>query len=139
MRKERSYAFSPKEHGQGMPFAWKTRFNSDMEGSDWSGKIMMLHYYKTEGWDQPEIIILINMDRTTQGFTVPEGRTWGRLLDTQSYFDRGDILDEPEGFFSENPDAETSSSANITLDNPSTIEGGSYDVMGSSIVILEEQ
>ena len=139
MRKDRMYAFSPKEHGQGMPFSWKTRFNSNMSGSDWSGKTLMLHYYKTEEWDKPEIVIMINMDRSTQSFTLPEGRTWGRLLDTQSYFDRGDILEEPEGYLSENPDVDTSLSANITLDNPAIIEGLTYDLMGSSIVILEEQ
>ena len=133
------YAFSPKEHGQGMPFSWKTRFNSEMGGSDWSGKSTMIHYYNDENWDKPQILIMMNMERDTQTFTLPEGVTWGRILDTQSYFDRGDILDEPEGFFTDNPDFDTATSANITLDNPEIVTGSTYDLMGSSIVILEEQ
>ena len=139
MRKERMYAFSPKEHGQGMPFSWKTRFNSDMSGSDWSGKSTMIHYYNDENWDKPQILIMMNMERDTQTFTLPEGVTWGRILDTQSYFDRGDILEEPEGFFTDNPDFDTAMSANITLDNPEIVTGSTYDLTGSSIVILEEQ
>ncbi len=139
MRKDRMYAFSPKEHGEGMPFSWKTRFNSEMSGDDWSGKTLMLHYYSTEEWDKPEILVIINMDRENRSFTLPEGRTWGRLLDTQSYFDRGDILGEPEGYLSENPDLDMSLSANITLENPAVIAGATYDLMGSSIVILEAQ
>lgn len=139
MRKDRMYAFSPKEHGEGMPFSWKTRFNSEMSGNDWSGKTLMLHYYSTEEWDKPEILVMINMDRENRSFTLPEGRTWGRLLDTQSYFDRGDILGEPEGYLSENSDLDMSLSANITLENPAVIAGATYDLMGSSIVILEAQ
>ena len=99
----------------------------------------MIHYYNNDDWDQPQILIMMNMERDTQTFTLPEGVTWGRILDTQSYFDRGDILDEPDGFFTDNPDFDTATSANITLDNPEIITGSTYDLMGSSIVILEEQ
>ena len=81
---------------------------------------------------------MINMDRGNQSFTLPEGRTWGRLLDTQSYFDTGDILDEPAGLLATN-EVDTALSYNITLDNPEIIEGSTYDLVGSSIVILEEQ
>ena len=139
MRKERLYAFSPKEHGGGMPFSWKTKENQSMSESDWGGKSLMIHYYKDGEWDQPEIVIMINMDRGGQNFTLPTGRTWQRILDTQAFFDTGDISGEPDGYFSDADDVNRSQSANITLDNPRLIEDSSYYVAGSSIVILEEQ
>ena len=110
-----------------------------MSESDWGGKSLMIHYYKDGEWDQPEIVIMINMDRGGQNFTLPTGRTWQRILDTQAFFDTGDISGEPDGYFSDADDVNRSQSANITLDNPRLIEDSSYYVAGSSIVILEEQ
>jgi len=79
------------------------------------------------------------MERGAQNFTLPTGRTWQRILDTQAFFDTGDISGEPDGYFTDSESANKAESANITLDNPRLIEDTSYYVAGSSIVILEEQ
>ena len=129
-RKDHAYAFAPKEHGEGMPFAWKNIYNSDMSGDDWGGKALMIHYYDDGNWDKPELAILINMTRQDLSFELPSGVNWGRVVDTQLYFD-------DEGYLSDVSD--TARSYNITPENPLTNLGGSYTVKDSSIVILEEQ
>ena len=42
---------------------------------------------------------MINMERDAQNFSLPTGRTWQRILDTQAFFDTGDISGEPDGYF----------------------------------------
>ena len=45
----------------------------------------MIHYYDpTKG---PELAILINGEASDVTFTLPQGRSWKRVIDTQSYFD----------------------------------------------------
>jgi hypothetical protein len=90
----------------------------------------MIHYYDDGTWDQPELAILINMERSDVTFTLPEGRTWARLVDTQSWFDS-------DTFLAANS-LDTRTSWNATLTTPETV-GATYTVPGSSIVILEEQ
>ncbi len=128
-RKDHAYALAPKEYGGGAPFAWKSPANVDMAGTDWSGKRLMIHYYDpTRG---PELAILINMDRTAADFTLPTGKTWRRLVDTQSYFDDPAYL-EAEGL-------DLRASANVTLEAPEVVPGAVYGVQGSSMVILEAE
>ncbi|MBI2895844.1 MAG: glycosyl hydrolase [Deltaproteobacteria bacterium] len=123
-RREHLYALAPSDWGAGAPFAWKSPANS--EPPDWSGKKLMVHYHDSSFG--PELAILINMDRSSARFTLPDGPSWVMLVDTQSNFD-------VPGYF-EGSGADPQTSANVRLDDPPDVEG-SYDVAGSSIVVLE--
>ncbi len=126
-RKAHAYAFAPAEYGKGAPFAWKTPENNDMGGGDWGGRRLMVHYHdRTSG---PELAILVNMDDGQHPFTLPAGKNWRRVLDTQSYFDRPEFLAE-KGLAPR-------SSANISTDAPEALTEDSYGVAGRSIVVLE--
>ena len=138
LRKDRTYALSPSEYDGGMPFSWKNTSGSDMAGEDWSGRSVAIHYYSTDAYPQAELLILINMERGDVSFTLPTGRTWARLVDTQQYFDTPGTSDESGGYFDDTPDADPYTSANITLDAPEVISGGIYTAVSTSIVILEE-
>ncbi len=129
-RKEHSYALSPSEYGGGAPFAWKSAGNT--EPPDWNSRQVMIHYYDASVG--PELAILINMERQAVSFTLPEGRTWRRLLDTQRWFDQDDA-DNPSDFF-DAADVDPQKSHNISLHAPEEI-GLSYEAQGSSIVVLE--
>lgn len=135
MRKDRTYAFSPKEYGGGMPFDWKNQENNQ---AAWSDRILMIHYYDDGNWEQPELAVLMNMSNASVEFTLPTGRSWGRIMDTQAYFDQDGSNDEPDGFFNDNEDLDRRKSANIQLDNPRVIDGASYTLSAFSIVIMEE-
>lgn len=138
-RKERSYAFAPTEYGGGMAFAWKNDQNADMSGDDWSSRHMAIHYYGAgEGWKQ--MMILINMEEYDVSFSLPSGVSWARLIDTQAYFDMpGSYGDDETGYFDDYPDEDPYQSANIWLDAPQAVSGGSYTVPKWTIVVLEEQ
>jgi glycogen operon protein len=87
----------------------------------------MIHYYDpTRG---PELAILINMEGGNVDFTLPTGRSWKRLLDTQQYFDLASTLTTGG--------LDPRTSANITLDAPVAIPGATYGVTSRSIVVLE--
>jgi isoamylase len=124
-RKEHGDALAPAEWGKGAPFAWKSPANDD--NVNWNGKALMIHYWDaTQG---PELAILINMEAGQTDFTLPAGRPWKRLLDTQSYFDLPATLTslgKPQR-----------KSANIELDSPTPVPGAVYGVPGRSIVVLE--
>ena len=142
-RRERTYALSPAEYGGGMPFSWKNASNGNMEGWEWGEKRhVAIHYYRdgaAEWEDKPELLILINMERGDVEFALPDGRQWARLIDTQSWFDRpGSFGDDVDGWFADNPTADPYFSHNIFMDAPNVVEGTSYGVVGSSIVVLEE-
>ena len=123
-RKAHAYAFAPAEYGQAAPLAWKSAANAD---PNWSGKSLMIHFYdKTRG---PELAILINMETASVDFTLPTGRSWMRLVDTQQYFDLPATLSD-KGL-------DPRTSANITLDAPTAISTAIYGVPSRSIVILE--
>ena len=127
---------NPKTYGE-YQFAWKTAQNNDMSGENWSSqRHIMLHHYADS--TTPELLILINMEAGTVDFTLPEGRNWGRLIDTQAYFDAPTNGDEMEGIFTNDPTLDPYESWNITLDDPETV-GQSYGVQPFSIVVLEEQ
>jgi len=138
LRRDRAYALSPAQYDSGMPFSWKDASNNEMSGDGWSGRQLAIHYYSTDAYPQPELFIIINMERGDVTYTLPEGRTWARLADTQQYFDTPGTSDESSGYFDDNLDADVYTSANITLDAPQVIEGGSYTAASTSIVILEE-
>ena len=89
----------------------------------------MLHYYdKTRG---PELLIMINGETGNTDFTLPTGRTWQRLVDTQQYFDVPETLQQLG--------KPTRTSSNISLEAPETISGATYGVPQRSIVILQAQ
>jgi glycogen operon protein len=138
LRRDRAYALSPSSYDGGMPFSWKDAGNNEMEGEDWSGRQLAIHYYGSDEFPQPELFIIINMDRSDVTYTLPTGRTWSRLVDTQQYFDTPASSDESSGYFDDVPDADLYTSANINLDAPEVIGGGSYTAASTSIVILEE-
>ena len=57
---------------------------------------LMMHYYA----DEPiriKLAILINLENRDIAFQLPEGRTWGRVVDTQAWFDIGDSTVSPAG------------------------------------------
>jgi glycogen operon protein len=124
-RRERRVALAPAEYGKGAPFSWKNEKSS--EPPNWGGKTLMIHYPdRTKG---PELVILVNMEVGPVRFTLPGGREWVRLVDTQEYFESPEWLVKsgtPEG-----------KSANITLDRPEAVPGGSYEAKSRSIVVLE--
>jgi len=139
-RRDHTYALSPKTWDGGMPLAWKDEDNQESDDV-WSGRHVMMHYYDADGsWKDPEIAILINMEDDDVSFTLPSGRTWGRVVDTQEYYDLPGNLDEADlaGYFNDEPDADQTQSANIWLDSPQAVSD-SYTVTAGSIVILVEQ
>ena len=86
----------------------------------------MQHYYDdSEG---RQLVVLLNMEVSdTVEFTLPEGVTWHRVLDTQQYFDSEAFLAEQDSTISHN----------IALDAPEPITGATYGVMPRSVVVLE--
>ena len=134
LRKDHEYAFAPREYGGGMPLAWKTPSNTD---ADWGARTLMIHYYNDGNFEEPELAILINMSTDNVEFTLPQGRTWTRLMDTQAYYDLDGTNGDQEGFFN-TTDANPRASANIWLEGDGTL-GATYTVQAFSITILEEQ
>ncbi|MCB9555196.1 MAG: glycosyl hydrolase [Deltaproteobacteria bacterium] len=125
LRKANLHAFSPSAYDGGAPFAWKNAQNSDMTDGDWSKRQLMQHY-----WDQnagPELLLLINMETDWVDFTLPEQRSWQRLLDTQSFFDL------EENFAAS---ADKKRSQNISLEQPVAVPEAKYRVAPFSIVLL---
>ena len=132
LRLARTYAFSPKDYGGEMPLAWRNPANTG--DPDWGSRELMVHWYDdgTTGQDwsgKPGLVMLMNMDRTDTTFSLPEGN-WGRLVDTQSYFDDDATLTAA----GQDPRL----TGNAWLASP-TVVSGSYTAPGSTIVILEEQ
>jgi glycogen operon protein len=123
VRKAYPHAFTPTTYGGAAPFSWRNAGNTG--DPDWGSKNLMLHYYDPAAG--PELAILINMERNWTTFTLPEGRTWQRLIDTQSYFDLPAFFDESGN--------DPRTSANASVDNPQGV-GANYDVAENTIVIL---
>ena len=123
-RKDHSYAFAPTEYND-TGFAWKSPQNTD--DVNWGGRSVMQHFYDTE--KGPELVVLYNMNAGYDDtvFTLPENRTWVRILDTQMYFESDEYL----------TDKDTSLSHNITLDEPEAITDASYGVKPRSVVVLK--
>ncbi len=130
-RQQRIDAFSPTEYGGGMPFSWKDAANNEASAATWGGRQMMMHWYDDGvGTWGPEIVVILNFDRNDVTYTLPADRSWGRIVDTQAYFDGEDYL-AVEGL-------DPRKSANIDLTG-SVVVTGSYTAKGSSIVILEQR
>lgn len=121
-RKNHCYALCPLEwetddgsdHDR---FSWKKWDGFDADATTWSGRNIGLHYWNTG--DRPELFIVVNMESSPVNYTLPGGRVWTRVIDTQSYF-------EGEG--------ETSGNFFTTPD----IIGATYDVQARSIVVFRE-
>jgi len=123
-RREHAYALAPEQYGASAPFSWKSPANTD--AVDWKGKAVMVHFHdRTRG---PELALLFNLADNDVTFTLPSGRTWARVVDTQKYFDTD--------YLSTNP-GPPRRSYNVALDAPEPINGGTYGVKGKSIVVLE--
>ncbi len=130
LRKKHAHAFARTEYGGGgAPFAWKSPQNGE---ATWDGRTMMIHYYDPSAG--PELAILINMEPTEVPFTLPSGRTWRRLVDTQQHFDTPAYFDSPQ-FPGTKP---VQRSWNATLEDGPQVQG-SYGVPGRTLVILEAQ
>ncbi len=142
-RKARTYALSPAEYGGGMPLYWKNASNGDMEGWEWGEKRHVAMHYVAEGdfADKPELLVLINMERGDVTFTLPGGRSWGRLIDTQTWFDMPATETQrgQGGWFDDNPSLDPYRSANISLDAPEIAGEPTWTVRANSIVVLEQQ
>lgn len=135
-RAERINRLNPGEYGAAS-IAWKNASNGDMSGDEWGQKRhVMLHHYG-EG-DTPELVTLINFEAGSVNFTLPEGVEWGRVIDTQSWFDTPADAGEGGGLFSEDETLDPYISWNIQTDDPPLV-GESYDVQAFSIVVLEAQ
>ncbi|MEZ4322687.1 MAG: alpha-amylase family glycosyl hydrolase [Myxococcota bacterium] len=136
-RKTHTYALSPTEYGGGMPFDWKSPANTPADDATWNSKSIMVHYYDDGSIGQNEIAILYNLGDQQTEFTLPGGRNWGVVIDTQAFFDLPGRNNEPEGFYTQNPDVDAFQSQNIRLGSPTPVSG-SYGVAPRSIVVLEE-
>ena len=122
LRREHAYAFAPSDWGAGAHFTWKSPTGST--SVDWQSRALMQHYDDPSAG--PELAILINMNRGPTTFSLPPGRSWRRLVDTQSWFDTAGGL---------GPDARRS--ANASVEAPLTLTDATYVVRESSIVVLE--
>ena len=141
-RKEHAYALAPSEFGAGrdtMPFEWKAADNSTK--SDWANRHLGIHYYDDGSFDEPELMILINQEQGDVTFSLPTGRSWGVVVDTQTWYDMPATQTEKGqgGWFDDNPSLDPYLSANIELDDPVVLSNPEYTVKSRSIVILEEQ
>ncbi len=125
-RREHSATLAPLEYGTFKDEFWRNADNTQKTGSGWDVRTLMIHYSdRTKG---PELAVLINMEGGDVTFTLPPGKTWKRLIDTQMYFDSPAYLNEKK--------LPLRSSANATLDKPETMPA-SYSVKSRSIVIME--
>jgi glycogen operon protein len=124
LRKENAHAFAPSDYDKGAPLAWKNAQNTGEP--NWGSKQLMIHYHdRTKG---PELAVLINMENGPVEFTLPQGRRWKLMIDTQSYYDTPEYLNAAG--------LPTRKSANATLDNTTVFNGTKYGVPSRSIVIF---
>ncbi|MCO4747262.1 MAG: glycosyl hydrolase [Proteobacteria bacterium] len=138
-RLDHTYALSPKEWGGGMPFVFKNALNQDADGTTWGGRSILVHYYDDGNWsDENELAMLVNLEDTPVEFTLPTGRSWAIVVDTQSYYDLPGSTGEPTGFFADNPGIDPVQSYNIRVGDPTPVSG-TYTVQPRSIVIVEQQ
>jgi len=129
-RKEHSEALAPASYTDAPPMSWKDAGNNELGGGDWGRKHVMMHYYSAS----PELLILINMEPYNPddpgpapeiSFSLPSGRSWVRVIDTQAYFDSDEyLLTQPD----------PKRSANI---GPVPVTGSTYGVKNLTIVVLE--
>jgi isoamylase len=128
-RKRHSHHFAPDAFG-GTGFAWKSAQNTDQV--NWNGRHVMIHYHDRSAG--PEVAVLLNMEAGPVTFTLPQGRAWQRMIDTQSYFDTDEYFNHPD-FAGQKP---VKRSWNATLDTPVPLPEGTYTVPARSVVLLED-
>ena len=134
LRKDHYYAFAPSDWGAGAPFSWRNASNTG--DPDWGSRHFVQHYYDDSFG--PELLVIVNMERGGVEFTLPEGRTWLRLVDTQLWFDQVDP-DSTSDFFDQTG-ADQRTSWNISLGEAAEpITGGVYGTAANSIVILQAE
>ncbi|HVO29727.1 MAG TPA: alpha-amylase family glycosyl hydrolase, partial [bacterium] len=128
LRKEHEYAFAPADWG-GAHFVWNNAAGAPMADADWAGRKMAMYFNDDSAG--PELYVIFNFDRAQATFTLPAGKNWAKLIDTQQYFDN-------DAWFTQNG-GNPLLSANANLDTPVPITGGSYLADQTSIVVLEAQ
>lgn len=124
-RKAHQYAFAPLDWGQGAPFGWKSAQNTDK--TDWGDKQLMMHFYDPS--KGPELAVLINGEANDVTFTLPQGRAWKRVVDTQSYWDLPETLVQLG-----RPQRQSN---NVWLTGAEAVGTPTYTVKARSVVILE--
>lgn len=124
MRHSRRDLFAPRQYGE-VSFLWRNAANTGEP--DWSSRHLAWLFTDPQT-TAPRLIVLINLERHDVAFTLPAGRSWGRLVDTQRWFDDAPYFTQSGG--------PTDRSANIDLDK-SVVVTGEYVVKDSSVVILE--
>jgi isoamylase len=124
-RKDHASLLAPADYGTFQDAFWRNADNTQKTGTGWDARTVMIHYSAKA----PELLILVNMDDGDVSFTLPTGRTWKRLIDTQAYFDTLGYLNDQK--------LSTKASANATLDNPETMVNPTYGVKSRSIVVME--
>ena len=135
-RREHKARLSPEEYDAPAP-AWKGASNEDLSPEQWgSQRHMMVHHHAPASTG--ELVVLLNMETEPVTFTLPEDRTWYRVVDTQAWFDQPTDSSEPEGHLSEDPSRDPYRSWNIDLADPEQV-GAQYEALPSSIVILEQR
>jgi isoamylase len=123
LRKAHAYALAPDRYDT-IPMDWKSPANGP---ADWNSRQLMVVFPdRSRG---PEVAILINMGAAQVTFTLPAGKRWKRLLDTQAGFDT-------LGYLNDNK-LPLRQSANISLKQPVQLPADSYDVLPRTIVVLE--
>ncbi len=126
-RKDHAYALAPADYGANAPFSWKNADNTEKRANDWGTKQLMLHYFDPS--KGPELAILINGEANDVAFTLPSGRTWRRIIDTQQYWDLPDTLAKDQ--------RPARASNNIWLDSGEVLTEASYGVKARTMVVLE--
>ncbi len=127
-RREHAAVLAPLEYGTFKDEYWRNADNTQKTNTAWDTRSLMIHYSdRSQG---PELAILVNMELGDVTFTLPPGRTWRRLIDTQYYFDTPAYLNEKKLNLRE--------SANATLANPETMPA-TYGVKSRAIVVMEAQ
>jgi glycogen operon protein len=138
LRKQLRYAWSPESWDSPMDLNWLAPDGSVAGEETWGGRAIQMHYTNASGAEHPEVLVLMNMYDGVVNYTLPAGRNWARVVDTQSYFDLPGAKSEPTGWFDENLSADAFASANITLDMPAVMPG-EYGVQPRSIVVMVQQ
>lgn len=128
-RMDHTYALSPQAYGEGMPYSFKSAGNGD--DVNWGSKHLMMHYYAVEGDDRDELLVLFNLESYDINFTLPEGRTWAPVVDTQGWYDRED------GWLAQNPEADPRLTHNV-FDTLTPMTDAQYGVPAHSIVVLKQ-
>ncbi len=120
-------ALSPGEYGEHTPLAWKNPGNTG--DPDWGSRQLMMHYYD-DGTGHEELLILINMEDHDVDFTLPGGRDWYRVVDTQAYWDS-------QQFLGEDATLDPMMSHNVWGEDAELMSEAVYGVSSMSMVIME--